>query len=89
MNGWELTSAILVATTTFLESEGEGSKTSICSAIVRPECRAIGLKCSFLSGGLEKAHEVSFHRVCPKSVPPTKISHPAALLDTCLFLLDQ
>jgi hypothetical protein len=88
-NGWGLTSAMLVATTTFLESEGEGSKTSICSAMVRPECRAIGLNCSLFSGILKRIHRVSFRRVCHKSMTPTKISHPPALPNTCLFLLDR
>jgi hypothetical protein len=43
---------MLVATTTFLESGAEGSKTCICSVIVRPEWRAIGLRCNLFVGSL-------------------------------------
>ncbi len=64
-NGWGLTSAMLVATTTFLASEGAGSKTSICSAIVRPECRGMGLRRSLFSGSLDNVHKVSFLSACP------------------------
>jgi hypothetical protein len=43
---------MLVATITFLESGGEGSKTSICSVMESPECRGIGLRRSVFSGSL-------------------------------------
>jgi hypothetical protein len=51
---------MLVATTTFLESGGEGSKTCICSVIVRPECRAIGLRCSLFVESLFKGTKSQF-----------------------------
>jgi hypothetical protein len=64
-NGWGLTSAMLVATTTFLASEGEGSKTSICSAIVRPECSAIGLRRSLFSVSLDSVHMLVSFQYAP------------------------